>query len=83
MLSLSVQVYQVPPFSPSRRSFLHVGRPGAGTALAAAVSDDDGAGGTNSRVQFVADRDGPVTIRVNTLAGGETGRYTVLLETSR
>lgn len=61
-------------------AFLHAGRPGAGTQLVNAVTDDDGAGGTNSRVRFVADRDGPVTIRVNTLTSGETGAYTLLLE---
>ncbi|HYW07215.1 MAG TPA: hypothetical protein VE913_09680, partial [Longimicrobium sp.] len=64
-------------------AFLHVGRPGAGNALENESSDDDAGGGTNSRVEYVADRDGPVTIRVNTLGGGETGRFSIVVEAVR
>lgn len=49
------------------------GRHGVGTALA---RDDDGAGGTDSRINFRLTSDGPVVIRVNGYAGG-TGAYTL------
>jgi hypothetical protein len=61
-------------------AFLHVGRRAADGTLENLQSDDDGGGGTDSRVEYTADRDGPVTIRVNTLGEGETGRYTVEIE---
>jgi hypothetical protein len=60
-------------------AFLHVGRRTADGSLANALSDDDGGGGTNSLVEYVADEDGPVTLRVNTLAAGETGAYSLEL----
>ncbi len=60
-------------------AYLHVGRPAPGTELAGAVTDDDGAGGSNSRVEYTADRAGPVVIRANSLGKGETGRFTVEL----
>jgi hypothetical protein len=63
-------------------AFLHVGRRTADGSLENNQTDDDGAGGTDARVTYTADRDGPVTIRVNTLTAGETGGYTVELETS-
>lgn len=47
------------------------------------VLDDDGGGGTNSRVEYTADRDGPLVIRANSLSGGETGRYTIVVESRR
>lgn len=51
---------------------LHSGGYCAGAALA---TDDDGAGGTNSRLDFTLPRDGVYTIRANSLGAGETGRY--------
>ena len=57
-------------------AFLHVGRRTADGALENNQTDDDGGGGTDARVTYTADRDGPVTIRVNTLGAGETGDYT-------
>jgi hypothetical protein len=42
-------------------------------------SDDDGAGGTDSRVEFRAEEDGMYEIRANSLMGGETGAYTLEL----
>jgi hypothetical protein len=60
-------------------AFLHAGRRAANGTLENVVSDDDGGGGTNARVTYLADRDGPVTFRVNTLEGGETGSYTLTL----
>ncbi|HEX6039075.1 hypothetical protein [Longimicrobium sp.] len=60
---------------------LHVGRAGgANGTLENVAVDDDGGGGTNSRVEYTADRDGPVVLRVNSLAGGETGRYTLQVQ---
>jgi len=43
-------------------------------------SDDDGAGGTNSRVSLRLPRDGEYIARANTLAKGETGGYTLDLD---
>ncbi len=62
-------------------AFLHVGRRTADGALENNQTDDDGGGGTDARVTYTADRDGPVTIRVNTLGADETGGYTLELET--
>ncbi len=44
-------------------------------------SDDDGAGGTDSQIEQVLPRDGEYTVRANTLMVGETGSYTLTLET--
>jgi hypothetical protein len=60
-------------------AFLHVGRRGADGSLENVVSDDDGGGGTNSMVEYTADQNGPVTIRVNTLSAGETGGFSLEL----
>jgi hypothetical protein len=60
-------------------AFLHVGRRTADGSLTNVVSDDDGGGGTNALVEYVADQDGPVTLRVNTLSEGETGAYSLEL----
>ena len=61
-------------------AFLHVGRRGSDGSLENRQSDDDGGGGTDSRVEYTADRDGPVTVRVNTLSAGETGGFTLEIE---
>lgn len=44
-------------------------------------SDDDGAGGTDSKLELSLPRDAEFTVRANTLKVGETGSYTLLLET--
>ncbi|HMV32407.1 MAG TPA: PPC domain-containing protein, partial [Gemmatimonadales bacterium] len=44
-------------------------------------SDDDGAGGTNAQVTAALPRSGEFVARANTLSEGETGAYTLLLET--
>ena len=44
-------------------------------------SDDDGAGGTDSQIDISLPRDAEYTVRANTLKVGETGPYTLLLET--
>lgn len=43
-------------------------------------TDDDGAGGTDSRVEFRADASGTYEIRANALSADETGGYTLELE---
>jgi hypothetical protein len=43
-------------------------------------ADDDGAGGTDSRVSFTAPAAGQYRIRANTLSAGATGSYTLLVE---
>jgi hypothetical protein len=58
-------------------AYLHVGRRIADGTLENIASDDDGGGGSNSLVEYTADQDGPVTIRVNTLTAGETGGYSL------
>jgi len=40
-------------------------------------SDDDGAGGTDARLEVTVGEAGVYTIRANTLSGGETGAYTL------
>lgn len=42
-------------------------------------TDDDSAGGTDSRIQMTLGS-GPYSIRVNTLGGGETGAYTLSVD---
>lgn len=60
-------------------AYLHVGRRTADGSLANVQTDDDGGGGTNAQVEYTADQDGPVTIRVNTLGAGETGSFSLEL----
>jgi hypothetical protein len=57
-------------------AFLGWGRLAAGdwTSL---ESDDDGGGGTDSRLEVTPDGRGGYSIRVNTLGAGETGSYTL------
>jgi hypothetical protein len=43
-------------------------------------TNDDGGGGTDSRVEFRAPSSGAYEIRANSLTGGETGAYTLELE---
>ncbi len=56
------------------------GPPGQRTVVG---SNDDapGSGSTDSRFTMTVTEDGPVIIRANSLEGGETGRYTLLVET--
>ncbi|NJC41431.1 hypothetical protein GGQ87_001689 [Brevundimonas alba] len=42
-------------------------------------TDDDGAGGTDSRIDLTLPREGAYTIRANSLGGGETGAYQLSL----
>ena len=54
-----------------------------GGKFTAAESDDDSAGGTDAKIDFTFPADGDYLIRANTLAAGETGRYTLRIESIR
>jgi hypothetical protein len=71
-------VYAVTLRSDDFDAFLGVGRNAA--ECDDCESDDDGAGGTDSRVEFRAEADGMYEIRANSLMGGETGAYTLELQ---
>ena len=58
----------------------HSDMPNGACATDDCQTDDDSGGGTDAMVDFVALRDGMHTIRVNSLNGGETGSYTLLIE---
>lgn len=60
-------------------AYLAVGSTG-GPGCDDCETDDDGGGGTDSRVEFRARSGGEYEIRANSLSGGETGRYTLELE---
>lgn len=60
-------------------SYLSVGRMQGGE-FDEMKSDDDGAGGKNSKVVINLPEDGEYGIRVNSLSAGETGAYTVIVE---
>lgn len=64
--------------SPDFDAFLFWGT-GRGNAFQMETADDDGAGGTDSRIE-VTTTSGSHTIRVNSLVGGETGAYTLTVE---
>lgn len=53
--------------------------PGAYCAGEALATDDDGAGGTDSRVDVTLPRDGVYSIRANSLGAWETGAYSLSL----
>ncbi|HET6231703.1 MAG TPA: PPC domain-containing protein [Longimicrobiaceae bacterium] len=46
-------------------------------------TDDDGAGGNNSKLERTLDADGEYLIRANSIAAHSTGAYTIKLESSR
>lgn len=68
------QRYQVELRSPDFDAFLALGAADCSGSLD--ETDDDGAGGTDSRVEFTGDGR-PMTVRANSLSEGETGRYTL------
>lgn len=55
-------------------TFLHLGLQGASSNLA---TDDDGAGGTDSKIEVTLDRDGTYVIIANALSKGSSGAYTL------
>ncbi len=60
-------------------AYLHLGRPGSTESLR---SDDDGAGGTDSKIEFTLDRTGTYVIAASMLAAGSSGAYTLELASS-
>lgn len=60
-------------------AYLAVGS-SAGDDCEECETDDDGAGGTDSRVEFRADASGTYEIRANALSADETGDYTLELQ---
>jgi plastocyanin len=65
--------------SPDFDAFLSVGQ-GTGEEFESIQTDDDGGGGTNAMVEITLPRAGTYVIRANTLTGGETGSYTLVVE---
>ena len=64
--------------SPDFDAYLAYGRMDHGE-FSSIDNDDDGAGGTDARLQVTLSADGEYVIRANTLSQGETGRYTLSL----
>jgi hypothetical protein len=60
-------------------TYLNVGTMSGGT-FNSSDTDDDGAGGTDSRVSVAVPAGGVLVIRANSLAGGSTGAYTIQVE---
>lgn len=60
-------------------AYLDVGVMSPG-GFAVLKSDDDGGGGTNSKIEFKFERAGTILIRVSPLQGGVVGPYTVTVE---
>jgi 3'-phosphoadenosine 5'-phosphosulfate sulfotransferase len=65
--------------SSSFDTYLVWGR-GQGSAFASEATDDDGAGGTDSRLTVTVGSGGTYTIRANSLAANSTGAYTLTVE---
>ncbi|HEV2146544.1 MAG TPA: hypothetical protein VGR37_03930 [Longimicrobiaceae bacterium] len=61
-------------------AYLAVGRMAKGGAFSSIATDDDGAGGTDARVELTLPEDGTFAIRANTLSAGSVGRYTLQVE---
>jgi hypothetical protein len=61
-------------------AFLYFGQPAGPDCEQACRADDDGAGGTDSRINAMIVTDGDYQIAVNTLSGGVTGDYTLSVE---
>jgi hypothetical protein len=61
-------------------AYLAFGRMSGGECQGDCDTDDDGAGGTDARVVATLREDGVYQIRANTLSDGETGSYTLSVE---
>ena len=59
-------------------AYLSIGR-GHGADYHQLATNDDGGGGTNALLTWVATADGEFTVRANTVREGETGDYTLTL----
>ncbi|HEV2736723.1 MAG TPA: PPC domain-containing protein, partial [Longimicrobiaceae bacterium] len=61
-------------------AYLNVGRADKAGGFESLDTDDDGAGGTDARVELTLPADGAYAIRANTLNAGDSGAYTLQLE---
>jgi len=66
--------------APSFDAYLQLGYYNEKGEWASVDSDDDGAGGTDAKIELALPRDAEFTVRANTLKVGETGAYSLLLE---
>ncbi|MDB4949086.1 MAG: peptidase [Gemmatimonadetes bacterium] len=63
-------------------AYLHFGRLN-GSAFSSIDTDDDGAGGTDSKVEVTLPADGTYVIRANSLTASASGAYTVRVDSAR
>lgn len=70
------QRLQIEMSADSFDTFLHFGKMENGE-FQSSTTDDDGAGGTNSRVRVTIPEDGEYVIRANSVKAGESGAYTL------
>lgn len=61
-------------------AYLNVGRTDKSGGFESLDTDDDGAGGTDARVELTLPADGAYAIRANTLNAGDSGAYTLQVE---
>lgn len=61
-------------------AYLNVGRTDKSGGFESLDTDDDGAGGTDAKVELTLPADGAYAIRANTLNAGPTGAYTLRVE---
>lgn len=72
------QRLQIEMSADSFDTFLHFGKMEGGE-FKSSSTDDDGAGGTNSRIRVTIPDDGEYVIRANSVRAGETGPYTLVV----
>jgi hypothetical protein len=63
-------------------TFLNFGRL-SGSSFTSMDTDDDGAGGTDSRIEVTLPADGTYLVRANSLSAGASGAYTLRVESTR
>ena len=66
--------------APDFDAYLSLGR-GSGDDYESIESDDDGAGGTDARLEITLPATGQYEVRANALSVGQTGAYSLLLDT--
>jgi len=72
------QRIQIEMSADSFDTFLHFGKM-EGDDFQSSSTDDDGAGGTNSRLRVTIPEDGEYVIRANSVKAGESGPYTLAI----
>jgi len=70
--------YRIVMKSEAFDAFLAIGK-GRGSSFDQSATDDDGAGGSDAQLMFVAPADGEYVVRANTLSSGQHGEYTLAL----